>query len=193
MTVSMLLRPITILNPPTGWTLDDVGVGFPETLKQLFPDDPEVEELAWLEWEMQQVFIAPDSRKMDGAAFAEATADFGDDDWAEMRLAFAPEIRLRPIATAAALIWEALSRSEAPGGDVMLPSQTRLMIWREGLRPCFRQLEPPEAEALDMMLGGATFGSMCEFMQDSGGATAEMAGAMLGRWIGDELIAGLAV
>lgn len=182
-----------ILNPPTNWTLDDVGKGFPETLKQLFPNDPEVEELAWLEWEMQQVFVAPDSPKMDGVAFAETTLHFDHADWAGMRLSFAPEIRMRSVATAAARIWDALFRSETPLQSMLLPSAEALLVWREGLRPCFRQLEEMEYTALDRMIGGASFGEICALLAqgEAESSAAEMAGTMLGRWIGDQLVIGV--
>jgi len=39
-----------ITHPPSSWTLDQVGAGFSATCAELFRDDPDVAELAALEW-----------------------------------------------------------------------------------------------------------------------------------------------
>ena len=39
-----------IMHPPASWTLDEAGSGFDLTCAELFANDPEVTELAWLEW-----------------------------------------------------------------------------------------------------------------------------------------------
>src|SRR3546814_3597676 len=49
-----------IAHPPSSWTIDDAGAGFDRTCAELFANDPEVAELAWLEWTMLEAFTAPD-------------------------------------------------------------------------------------------------------------------------------------
>ncbi|MDY7525197.1 DNA-binding domain-containing protein [Sphingomonas sp. 10B4] len=48
--------------PPTSWTLDAYPRDFPATLALLYPDDPEVAELAWIEYALGEAFVGPDSR-----------------------------------------------------------------------------------------------------------------------------------
>jgi len=183
-----------ILNPPKSWTLDAIGLGFDETLHQLFADDPEVAELAWLEWEMQQAFVAEDVAPVDGAAFAEETSAFDDEGWTGLRLSFAPSLKVRSVQCDIAAIWSAISKEEAVSDPIALSTPAKLIVWREGLRPCFRQLDAEEGEALDMMQDGKSFGAMCDALSRSGDedSSAARAGAMLGRWIADGLIIGLA-
>jgi hypothetical protein len=50
--------------PPSAWTLDAYPVGFAETLTRLYPDDPEVAELAALEWALSRAFTAADATAM---------------------------------------------------------------------------------------------------------------------------------
>lgn len=60
--------------PPSGWTLGAYGVGFDETLADLYPDDAEIAELAWLDWAL--------SRAFEGADAAAIAADtLGEIDW----------------------------------------------------------------------------------------------------------------
>jgi hypothetical protein len=65
-----------ITNPPSSWTLDDAGAGFDATCAELFRNDPEVAELAWLEWAMLQAFTAENVRPLDAEGFATKSAGF---------------------------------------------------------------------------------------------------------------------
>ena len=179
-----------ILHPPASWTLDDAGRGFDATLAELFPHDPEVAELAWLEWAMQCTFTAADSEVLDAAAFGACTAGFDEGDWAELRLGFAPSLVFRPIRTACAQIWRAIAEGGRAPDPVLLDRPSTLIVWREGLVPRFRVAEADEAAALACMAGGGTLSDMCESLaatMEEEQAAAE-AGAMLGRWIGDGLV-----
>ena len=44
--------------PPQAWTLDAYGERFGETLRALHPDNPDVHELAWIEWALTTAFVA---------------------------------------------------------------------------------------------------------------------------------------
>lgn len=182
-----------ILNPPKSWTLDDAGLGFDATLAELFPDDPEVSELAWLEWTMQTAFTAPDSEALNAASFAARTTDFSEDDWAALRLSLVPSLVVHTIHTRCADIWRAIAaQGEAPD-PVLLDTSATLIVWRDGLQPRFRVLVEAEAQALSALREGRTLGDICESLIPFHGeeAAAAQAGAMLGRWIGDGMIAGL--
>lgn len=183
-----------ILHPPVSWALDDAGAGFSETLFSLFPNDPEVEELAWLEWQLQRVFVAADMSMLDASDFAGHTAAFKDDDWMGMRLVFTPVLAVRDMQTACVDIWQAIARSEALPDSVMLEEPVSVLVWREGVKPRFRQLGREEQLALEMMVGGGTFGALSDSLVGTYGAAGavDRAGAMLGRWIRDGLILSLA-
>lgn len=181
-----------ILHPPTSWTLDDAGKGFDVTLAELFPQDPEVAELAWLEWAMQCAFTAADAETLDATGFATRTAGFDEADWASLRLMFAPSLVVQAVRTACADIWRAMAEAGDAPEAVVLDEAATLIVWRDGLQPRFRVLAPDEAEALAAMQRGASLGEVCQSLATMLGeeqASAE-AGAILGRWIGDGLIVG---
>lgn len=65
-----------IAHPPSGWTIDEAGLGFEQTCAALFSDRPEVAELAWLEWVMLGLATAPDCEPLSPQDFAQAAAAF---------------------------------------------------------------------------------------------------------------------
>jgi hypothetical protein len=99
--------------PPSSWTLDAVGEGFEQTLATLFANDPEVSELAWLEWAMHLCFVSYDATPLDAAGFTGVTAGFEDDDWANMRLRFMPGTQQANVAHRIDTLWRALAETAA--------------------------------------------------------------------------------
>ncbi len=179
-----------ILHPPHSWTLDDIGMGFSDTLSSLFPNDPEVEELAWLEWTMQRAFCAADVPALSASDFTTLTTDYDEGDWTAMRLVFVPSLYVRPIRTACVELWNAMTH-EQPMPSLMLEKPATLIVWREGMTPCFRMLAHDESLALAMMQCGESFGASCEMLASDADPQAAIAtaGSILGRWIAEGLIA----
>jgi hypothetical protein len=176
-----------IVKPPRSWTLDEVGAGFDETLAQLFPGDPEVAELAWLEWQMQQAFTGPDEPVLDAVGFAALSKDFTEETWASLRLSFVTSMRSRRIRTDCGAIWTAIA-TDGDMPDVLLGEARTLVVWRQGLSPRFRMLGP-ESSGLATLQQGRAFGDMCETMVERlGPAGIEAAGHALGVWIAQGLV-----
>ena len=182
-----------ILHPPASWTLDDVGRGFSDTLALLFPGDREVEELAWLEWEMQQAFTDPDEPALGSDDFVSRAASFSEDQWRDLRLTFVQSCRSRAITTDCATLWTAIDQSLAmPPLDLPADTST-LLVWRKDLRCQFRLLDDREAEGLGLMRAGGRFHDLCEAVVQSADDQAglALAGNMLGRWITDGLVSAI--
>lgn len=182
-----------ITRPPNSWTLDDAGDGFPDTLRELFIDNPEVPELAWLEWAMHRAFVAADATAMDIASFAEATGHFAEEDWSNMRFTFLPGTQQHLIHNDIGMLWRLLGTNEAVRPELALDGPLHCVVWREGIKPVFMQIDNVEGVALNLMREGATYGAMCEALLDLLGeaeAIAE-AGAILGRWLHNGLIASI--
>ncbi|HTN15104.1 MAG TPA: DNA-binding domain-containing protein [Sphingomonadaceae bacterium] len=182
-----------IINPPSSWTLDDAGAGFPQTLGELFARDPEVNELAWLEWVMHQAFAAADRASLDPAGFAAATEGFAEADWAGMRLLFSPSLTVGEVRTDCVAIWQSLSGEGQSPASVTLAEPAAIAVWREGFISVFRQISLREAHCLDLAREGASFGDLCEYLAKCGpeDEAAAQAGQMLARWLGDALVVGL--
>lgn len=179
-----------IVNPPTGWTLDDAGDGFPETLAELFAGDPEVGVLGWVEGAMHRVFGAEDAAPLDAAGFAAATAGFAAEDWEDLRLAFMPRLASRLVHHDIAAIWQALGEDGPALPDYALPQPLACHVYREGEQPVFVMAPAHEADALGAMRDGATFGELCEWLAALGDpeAAAAEAGAMLSRWLDSGMV-----
>lgn len=177
-----------IIRRPRSWTLDDVGIDFDATLAALFPADPEVAELAWLERAMQDAFTGPDVRVIEPVAFAARTASYSEADWSALRLLPASAIEMRVVVTDCVALWTAIDASEAKGDWSLDPPQTAL-VWRENLRPRCRLLDAVEAVALADLAQGASFGEMCEALVAAlGPQGVATAGTFLCRWLSDGLL-----
>jgi len=185
-----------IKHPPSGWTLDAVGAGFDETCAQFFVGNPEISELAWLEWTMLDLATAPNSVPMDPAAFGAATAQFADQDWEQLRIDFAPRSRSRLVQYDLSAIWRALSGGAPPKQEVTLSAAQTCLVWREGERPTFALAEADHSDAFAAMQGGATYGDLIGMLvgddphptQETVQNAAMRGGAILGRWLQEGII-----
>lgn len=179
-----------ISEPPTGWTLDRLGDGFVARLEMLFTGDPDVADLAWLEWAMHCAFTAPDRQPLDPVGFARATTGFAEDDWPAMTLGFVPSLQLREVATDCASLWRLLKQAGSASSQP-LPEPAACLVWREGFSPVFRLTGHVEGGCLEKMLEGARFEEICSDLAEAVGdeTAATDAGAMLRRWIEFGLIA----
>ncbi len=187
-----------ITNPPASWTIDDAGAGFEDSCAQLFGNNPEVAELAWLEWTMLGLATAPDAEPLNGEDFGSATAEFGDEDWGAMKLVLAPRTAAREVAHDLTAIWNSLGEGGAELGEFTLEGPGGCLVWREGEQPVFIMVNAEQARAFRAVQNGASYGEICMVLAgDNAGeqdiADAAMrAGAMLGGWLNDGLIIGLA-
>lgn len=185
-----------IANPPTGWTIDDCGVGFAETCAAFFKDNPEVAELAWLERAMLDLATAPDTTPLTPQAFAEASAGFGEAEWTGLTLTFQPRAAARLVDFDLDAMWRALETEQA--APARLDHPQTCLVWREGERPTFILAEADHAPAFAAMQGGASYAEMigaliAEEPDPTPGqvqAAAMRAGAMLGLWLKEGLVTG---
>jgi hypothetical protein len=170
--------------PPYGWTLGIYGEGFECTLAALYPDDPEVAELAWLDWALSRAFEGQDAPPLDPVTLQDA-------DWDNAVLKLVPTFRLRSACTNAGAIWSALSAESDVPAAAMLPEPGAMLVWRQEFTPCFRTIEAIERDALRLIEAGESFGALCSILIERSGEDAGVtqAGALLGQWIGDGLIA----
>lgn len=184
-----------IANPPKGWTIDEAGEGFDETCANLFPDRPEVAELAWIEWTMLEVATAPDTSPLTPQDFAAVSAQFGDEDWGKLRLEFQPRAKARLVAHDLETLWQAIVKGdEVP--EIRLAAPVTCLVSRHEERPTFTILEADHASAFGAMQDGASYGELIAVLLGENDApspediqsAAMRAGAMLGAWLNEGLI-----
>src|SRR5579859_3382830 len=57
-------------HPPHSWTLDVYAQTFPATLAALYPDNPDLHELVWIEQALSDAFVGPDAEPLSADALA---------------------------------------------------------------------------------------------------------------------------
>jgi len=170
-------------HPPHAWTLDAYGERFGDTLAHLYPDNPDVHELAWIEWAMNTAFVAPDAAPLDPATLASV-------DWDRATLAFAPSLRLAPLATNAADIWSAQQEGRALPEAAMLSAPGGVLVWRRGFTVRLRVLDEATHDALAHARKHGRFDALCALLVAQLGEEAgpAQAGALLADWIGGDIV-----
>lgn len=168
--------------PPHEWTLDRYGGDFPRTLRALFANDPEVAELAWLDCALTEAFVGPDAQPLSQQALATI-------DWDRAVFRFTPTLRVGQVYTNSTALWSALSAGKTPPQIETLPQPAIVLVWRKQLTSCFRTLDASEANAVERMRKGASFGELCNVLVESEGTEGiRIAGEMLARWLRDEFL-----
>ena len=171
-----------LTHPPHSWTLDAYGADYSALLDELFTENPEVGELAWLEWTLQQAFAAPDRAALDPAALAAAGLD--EAQWTGLRFTMAAGYAARPVRTACLALWRALAEGEADGFDPAPGEWRRLVVWRRDHTPHFRLLDADEFAVLDALARERTLGEAT-----AAGDPARL-GEWLALWLGEGLFSG---
>lgn len=173
--------------PPGGWTLDAYGHDFPSSLVLLYPADPEIGELAWIDLALDEAFVGPD-------ASAITAADLADVDWDRAVLRMVPTIDVGDLATNADSIWSALAAGEEPPAPRRRDAPDAILVWRQGLVPRFRTIDSDEQAALIRARAGLPFAALCMTAVEALGEQAGIAqaGEWLGRWVSDGLICAIA-
>lgn len=177
-------RQHIVANAPTSWTLGDYGVGFAQTVDSLYPDDPEVAEIAALDWALRRAFDGPDAPPFDPALLAEV-------DWDEAVIGMVPTLELLPVTTNCGAIWNAISAGDDVPSAQMLPEPGWVRVWRVDLQPHFATIEGTEMDAIRLAASGISFARLCDRLAEKVGleAAVDTAGGYLSSWLQGGLIA----
>lgn len=168
-------------HPPRGWTLDHYGANFADTLRALYPQNPDLDELAWIEWMLGEAFVASDTAPMAPEALAAV-------DWDHAHLLLSPSLRIRQATTNADDVWIALRDGEVAESE-MLAAPEGLVIWRRDNVSRLRRADAIETRALHGLFADNAFSSVCELLMDQYGEEAGIQRA--GRWLADWLASGV--
>lgn len=172
-------------HPPHAWTLDAYGRDFAAFLADHHAADPEITDLAAIDWAIGEAFVAADADPVDAAAL-------GAVDWDSAAIRPVPSLRTLAVTTNADDLWRALARGETPP-RAEYRHEGLLLVWRQGFDPVMRRADPVEIRLVEESLRGTSFARICEGLAETmgeGGAV-QAAGAVLGRWVGEGLVAAL--
>lgn len=169
--------------PPSSWTLDAYGADLGDNLHTLYPRHPELQELAWIEWTLSDVFVAPDSAALDADGLAAI-------DWDRAVLRLTPSLRQRMATTNALAIWSALRDDQPPPEAAMLEASAGLVVWRQDFTPRLRQVDMIEHAALLSLHDDGRFGTLCDALVEHLGEADGIAraGDLLAGWIGAGMV-----
>lgn len=175
-------RQHAVAHPPTARSLNRYGEGFVGTLRTLYPDNPELHELAQLDWDLRTRFDGADVPALDAA-----TAPFAG-PWLARAGVLHPSALLRTLATNAVALWNAIHADEDVPEAVALPAPVTLLVWRKGHQPHFRSLGAQEAVFIHLLQAGASVEQACDRLQ----ALGAMPGTeLLAQWLAGLLREGL--
>jgi len=181
-------RAHSTLTPPSSWTLGDYGRGFSATLGALYPDDPEIAELAALDWALRRAFDGPDAAPVAAERLSEV-------DWDKAVIRLVPGVQLLSATTNAAAIWSAIAAGETPPAAEALAEPATIRVWRQEFAPKFATICGAERDAIEAALLGVTFAELCAALAIGEGVAqaTETAGWILSEWLRDGLIVALEV
>jgi len=173
-------------HPPHAWTLDAYGIDFGKTLKSMFPHNPDVHELAWIEWALSESFVATDAPHVSGEMWHEV-------DWDNACLSLSPSLRQCVVSTNASDIWSALEDGVAAPESEMLEAPGGLIVWRSGFSCRIKSIDSVEHAALLSLRDDARFSALCDAMVEHLGEEAGIAkaGAFLADWIAGGIVVGV--
>ncbi|WP_230473358.1 DNA-binding domain-containing protein [Dyella choica] len=176
------------LHPPSSWTLDDYGADFRQTLRVIYPDNPDLDELAWIEWTLSECFVAPDATTLTIQAL-------GDIDWDHARLRLTPSFRQHVATTNAVDVWSSLHHQTEAIEAEMLDTPAGVIVWRRGFSSQLRQVDAIERAALLSLLNDGDFNAMCdvvvEHLGEAEGVT--RAGSLLAAWMASDIVASVEI
>ena len=175
-----------ITHPPHSWTLDAYGDRFVEVLTDLFAEDPEVAELAWLEWHMQQAFAAENKPELTATALA--AAGLRDAEWETLRFAMTAGFAVREVRYDCAALWHALGADAASEFVATRIELSALVVWRSALSPHFRLLDCDELAALSQLASGTSFG---EVAAQAGEQGIPQFGQWFAQWLSEGLFSAI--
>ncbi|WP_353230941.1 putative DNA-binding domain-containing protein [Novosphingobium sp.] len=174
-------------HPPSDWTIDAYGSTFHATLRELWRDDPEVAELAMIDRAVGDAFVTADAVPIDASGLAGV-------DWDYAAIRPVPSLRLLSLRSNADALWLALAAGEPVPAVTISDAPGTVMVWRQGFEPVMRRADVTETLMVERSMAGASFAQICDEMASSGDPAEAVtsAGTVLGRWLGEALVAGFA-
>ncbi|HTV85962.1 MAG TPA: DNA-binding domain-containing protein [Dyella sp.] len=169
---------------PGSWTISDYGEHFADALDVLYPDSPEVGELAQLDWTLRRAFDGPDGEALTVAAIS------GEIDWDSARIRFVPTLRMFAVRSNCGALWSAMASEKVPPAVEYFTDPAAIRVWREEHRCRFQTIDELEMRAINAVANGASFAELCgnlaHLLGDDHGASA--AGEFLATWMSEGMV-----
>ena len=181
--------------PSTYRNMRWVGGNMQTHLKNTLPQHPIAAEMAAFEWALGLAFDAEDRPVL----ALQDLAAIPPEDWAALKFSFHPSLQLLNLNWNVLQIWNALNNKESHKEETpqaIAKINEACLVWRQGsnlesgLNSHFRSLDAAEYVALHLVISGASFGALCEKLQENADektATIQAAQYLSG-WLNEGLI-----
>jgi hypothetical protein len=157
---------------------------FSRTLCTLYPDNPELRELAWIEYALDEALMAPGTETMNPCHLLQV-------DWKHVQLRFTSTLRTARACTNAADIWRALEHGVTPPECRMLDEAGGFLVWRSGREGVLYGAGMLEYMAVLHVQANGNFASLCSLLaQRLEGSGLLRASSLLAGWTHSGLLAG---
>ena len=176
-----------VAQPPALRNLGRYGASLPAFLQQTYPDNPELAELAQLDWDLRSRFDGADAP----AATIDALQPNDEDNIAclTMTSPLHPSVVLRNSHSNAVKLWRAIDDdTEVP--EVQLDdSGAGLVVWRWDLQPHFMRLDAAQYRFMQALAEGSSIQDAAQSFADTEVLpTPEVLGAWLQSWLSQGLL-----
>jgi hypothetical protein len=173
-------------HPPSSWTLDAYGANFGNTLLSIYPNNPDLSELAWIEWALSDAFVAADASIVTPEQLTNV-------DWDAAQLVLSPSLSEHTATTNAVAVWSALVDGNEPPEGEMLDAPTGIVVWRRDFVTRLIQVDAIEYKALLALRDDNRFSTLCDTLVEQLGEEEGIArsGNLLAGWIASGIVVGL--
>lgn len=166
--------------PPLTRNLNRYGDDFPAYLRQLYPANRELYELAQLDWDLRTRFDGEDAphRHVDNTQSSDTEV------WLHQKNPLHPSVLLRQIHTNVVTLWKAIDEDHEVPAPEYHDAPLTLMVWRRELQPRFQTLTTAQAAFMHLLAQGESINQAClqlvntEVLQNP-----ENLGTWLGTWL----------
>jgi hypothetical protein len=115
-------------------------------------------------------------------------AAIAPENWAILHFNFHPSMQLFMFKFNVLRVWQALNLQEAPPKISQIDEPC--VVWRKDLNSHYRSLDPAEYAPIQFVIAGASFGELCEKLQENASeeeATMQAAQYLAG-WLNEGLM-----
>jgi uncharacterized protein (UPF0276 family) len=178
-----------VAHPPLARSLSRYGADLPAHLAHLYPGNPELHELAQLDWDLRTRFDSADVDALD-AQTAQATTDEGQaPDWLGWQSPLHPSLVLRSIRTNVVQLWRAIDADDEVPPVQQWAEARFLAVWRKGLQPHFQSLDADEAAFLHCLQDGQSVDQAATAMAGTAALPdPQRLGGWLQAWLNDGVL-----
>jgi hypothetical protein len=179
-------RAFIAAHPSKHGNLRWYGSQFAPWLTKIFPADPDVGEMAELDYTLRWAFDGQDAEPLSMVELALIPAEA----WETISFSMVPTAKCLTFRMNTLAIWHALDSSQLPPDAAPLPEPCNVLIWRYEMQPHFRSTCRVEAMALQHLQQGRSFSCLCSELEKQFPeiSVPTVAGAMLRRWVEEALI-----